>query len=224
MMSSAPARNYTIMPQVNRAIGKLDMFLVKSDGTTNLRDLMIKMHGLLPNNYFGHNPKQKIIYYDQDRMKCKGFVLDLLHEIAHSHIYKSPPDLPKLKNLESLQKKIRSVKYYSAKKLLQRNQPNDFDLETDLERFFEINTSSPEVKSEQYQYLIQQERKAWELALKMARALEKKGFNVLGEFKDNNEIFEHITFCLASYEYIKRFGEVTTDSYTPLSRKLRFIR
>ena len=65
-------------------------------------------------------------------------------------------------------------------------------------------------------YKAKMERNAWTEALKMAQELEKKGFNVLGEFNNLGEIQEFTAFSLTSYEFAMKHGQrLVGDPITP---------
>jgi hypothetical protein len=202
-------RNFSILPLQNE--NGLTLLLQKL-GKTQTEDL----HKFLPEGdefipTWGpqYDPLSHLVGYDPGDLQYKGAALTILHEIGHARIYQPHPktELSFIKKtLVTLEGLPRLIK--ADQTLGQRLQHiSVLSLETIFPKWFaEICLT----------YNIKNERNAWAEALKIAKQLEKKGFNVLGEFNNLGEIQEFVAFSLTSYDYAMRFGQqLVGDSVTP---------
>jgi len=199
--------------------------LQKGDGST------FDLKGLLPEGFklrrtnsplMGGNLKAKELFINVANVNKRGFILGLLHEIGHAHLKEPGHGMLNQKVDIELLKAATLVLRVGAG-LLKDKFSGKNQKEREFERLqllqSEIKDLLPSWYMEQFDTsLAKIERGSWAYALKNARKLEEKGFNVLAGFDSAEEVRDHISADLFTYEFdrLQRIARAEgTKNYIP---------
>lgn len=162
------------------------------------------------------------VFYPKERLKYRGSILSLLHEVGYAHVGEKEPNLSTMGEVRALVETIyRKIRYHNAdsSKFPDRVNPR-----------YDMNILAPLwYKEKEFQLMSQEERGAWAFTLYAARKLQRSGFTVFSWFENFSEIKKYINFCLGSYE-IKRYPELKATKgiegrqYTPDELPPLFVR
>lgn len=224
-------RNYDAVLQKDPAG---DVLLLRNKATGALKHL----NNYLPDNTtfrphgWNYSVADRSVGYAESEplFKKTADVFGLLHEIGHAHfladIYVELP--PKLEATDAY------VLLHQAIGVLSPDAPFDDFRRTfavvsaieargtllHWESFYEQGGNKPPMWLQDASEVCDsiEERFAWDYALRTAQELETEGFNVLSDFRNEEEIHAYINSCLATYERarLRRLAHESPATYTPL--------
>lgn len=208
----AQNRNFSVVVEVidDRKV----LTLQSQERAVTLNDLLpqgVSIERSQHSNYFDE-PHRKIWYITE--FEKTGSILGLLHEIRHAQIAPPITDIPQqLTNNEALE-------YF--KPLFLRIKKGDFTSADEQKEVYEriiyisqmyrgttwdyayketIGEKVPfSFLQAAFAYEALEEIECWRYAVEEAKYLESLGFNVLSEFKSEEEMQQYIDSCLATYE------------------------
>jgi hypothetical protein len=207
-MTEPTQRNFSVIQKQNER--GLSLILSKTDGAQyDLTTLLPEGYTFIISAKEEKDPVAREIHFNPNRLRYRGSILTMLHEIGHAR--RDEPD-PKLA-LSTTRKT------YHVIKMLPRLFKMLFVSELEhrkLSNFARDLSFTPKLANKILDHRAKAERTAWAEALIMASDLEQQGFNVLGEFGSLKKILEYITFTLSTYEYsMRRTQWILGDPITP---------
>ncbi|KKW12927.1 MAG: hypothetical protein UY48_C0007G0016 [Candidatus Gottesmanbacteria bacterium GW2011_GWB1_49_7] len=207
LYSESNKRNFQIL--LFQSEQRLDIVLQKPDRShTYLQSFLPEGNTFALGDENQYHLRSRTVELNPKDFKYKGSVLRILHEIGHARTH-SPHPIAELSFLKKTLLILEGIpRFIKAQRALQREPMRGniwFDAIFPKEYAEKVLT-----------YKAKMERNAWTEALKMAQELEKKGFNVLGEFNNLGEIQEFTAFSLTSYEFAMKHGQrLVGDPITP---------
>jgi len=153
------------------------------------------------------------VAFPKDKIKFRGFLLSLFHEIGHAH--------QKIENLKSI---IEILKREITQK--ESSQEYSKDISSLSDEYF----LPQEYLDKLFKEKIESERNAWAFALSTLKKLQKEGFDVFSEFTSAKQIKDFIAFHLSTYDILLQLskffsgdivGLVDTIFKQPFSKQLK---
>lgn len=211
------ARNYQIYEIASEQQGN-DLILQGSSRDILLNNLLPKGWSLKRGNGFSCNHETKTVYYETSDMQFRGWALSTLHEISHA--YQKPIiDQIDLKTTISPRESLTHIARSSG--IFLRNimaKIRSIDL-PQKPPYHPLEVFLPnEIMDKALGIRASEERDAWHGALMFAKAIEKQGVNVLGEFGNQQNIRDYISVNLASYEAKRSYLQWLSGRKTPVGK------
>jgi len=160
-------------------------------------------------DYFGYDTKQKKVFYPEDEIPLRGFLLSLSHEIGHAN--------GKTEHIPSRWDSIKAVLEGIVKFSKDIKAPTHLTILECTPTWYLDKLTANQASLE---------RNAWAFGLSALRSLESKGFNVFAGFNGSEEIQRYINLCLFIYDnnFARRKEIASTRGDKPFEYHSPFIR
>lgn len=173
----------------------------KTGAEKNLNSFLPRGHRFVKDEEFIYrrSPIRKQIGFKEDKVKFRGFLLSLFHEIGHAH-QKIEHNISRWESLKALWQAVSEfIKNISIEKEVQYTggvkqttyRITSLTAEEVLPGWFLDKLGAMEAKSE---------RNAWAFALSALRKLEREGYNVFAGFENVSQIRAFIEYSLYTYD------------------------
>lgn len=163
----------------------------------DLREFLPSNHKFALGDSFAYDGEEKTVILPKEKMKFRGSILSLSHEIGHSH-KKMEHKISKFDTFKAMVEGVtKIIKSISLKKEYNENKNGTIYQVTSLKsdeiipQWYIDKISRLEAKSE---------RDAWAYALWLLRGLKSEGYDVFAGFENLQQIRTYIDFCLSTYQ------------------------
>lgn len=221
-----PAKNRNFRVRVDGPRNDLTILLRGTNEDIDMREFSAEGYRIKESNseFMSASPRSKEVLINPSALHTKGGILSLLHEFGHtfqSQHELSTSKFTPMQILEMIPASFEVLRVFIKHFVTKDKTTLAYDFQNRL------TGAMPTWWADQFDAKrAEEERNAWAYALKTARVLEKRGFNVLGEFDSVAEVKDFVKASLIFYEsdrFDRTIKKKSSKNYEPKFVKLKPI-